>query len=130
MTKGIVYMITCLKSNLRYFGSTTQSLNARKSGHVSNPSKRVKLVLENDCYFFLILEHVTYDDIRELREREKVYIINFSCVNKNIPNNSAKQSWKQWAEKNRLKERQRSQRFRDNNPDYYKNYMEIKKNEI
>lgn len=127
MTNGRIYLITCLETGLNYFGSTKQSLKARISCHESNPSKRVKLVIQSGRYIIILLEEIYFLDIRDLRERERFYIKNIQCVNKNIPNNSQKESWDQWVLLNREKERLRSKKFRLENPDYHRLYREARK---
>ena len=83
---GIVYKITCNKTNKCYYGSTTQSLAKRKSLHKmrSNTSSS-KEIIDGDDWKIETVEDVKYKDKKELLERERYFIDNFECVNKNRP---------------------------------------------
>lgn len=127
MTIGQIYAIVCQTTNLVYFGSTKQLLQNRLKGHISKPTKTSRRVLEHGRFFIVCIEEVNYENIRELRARERFCIKNLPCVNKNIPNNSQKESWDNWRKNNIEKERLRSRKFRQDNPDYHRLYRAAQK---
>ena len=93
--KGKIYKIVCNKSNLVYYGSTTKEyLTQRLVQHRTH----YKMFLDGKCRFmtsYRILENNDFDIILvelypcnskdELQKRERYYIENNICVNKNIP---------------------------------------------
>lgn len=89
-----IYKLVCNNTGLIYYGSTIQPLAQRKSGHKKDHIK----FLNNKCSFmtsFKIIEEGNYDIIlveelscenrEQLESRERFYIDNNICVNKNIP---------------------------------------------
>ena len=91
--KAFIYKIVC-DTGLTYFGSTFNNLDKRLYQHKYNfqrwkEGKYAYLssfkVLENENYKIIAVEEVDVNDKRELHERERFYIENFECVNRNVP---------------------------------------------
>lgn len=91
---GQVYKIECNTTGLRYYGSTTQSLNKRLSGHICSYNSSIQFPerKRNSCSSFKVLENknftiscVEYVDIENLKFRERFHIENNDCVNISIP---------------------------------------------
>ena len=92
---GKIYRIVCNKTSLCYVGSTTydtlaQRLCAHKSAHkkwLIDTKKKCSsfLVLENGDYDIVLIENVKCNSKDELHRRERYWIENMECVNKQIP---------------------------------------------
>lgn len=124
--KGKIYKIVNEDLNLTYYGSTTKKYLASRIAQHKYQSKKCinkfitssKLFSTNN-YKACIVEEIEFENIKQLREREKYYIENFDCVNKQIPNLTKKQTQKKYREKNKdtiksyyqdvLKERRKTQ---------------------
>ena len=78
-----------------YYGSTTKTLNRRLSNHkYEAKSKNVSshILFQNGAIPKIeLIEEVEFDDIKELRERERYYIKNLDCINKDIPGRTQKE---------------------------------------
>lgn len=116
LEKGIIYKITCQKSNKYYIGSTSNKLNNRiaqhkqqykyfLSGMHNNYLSSFEIIKENN-YSVEILEQINYKYRVELLEKEREYIMennnNILCVNIQIPNNSYKTHLKKHTTSNKI----------------------------
>jgi hypothetical protein len=91
---GKIYKIVCDTTNLTYIGSTCESLCNRLGKHAYNYRNYGKnhnryytsyMVLENNNYKIVLLEKNSCNDKTELLARERFYIENNECVNKQVP---------------------------------------------
>lgn len=90
MSFGVVYKVTCNKTGMIYYGSTT-NYNKRMGQHI-NMSKnnrgyygsRTYLIIKEGDYKFDILEHIEGCK-KTLEERERFYIENNECINRQCP---------------------------------------------
>ena len=97
MKFGIIYKIYCpAKPKTRhYIGSTTQKLKTRLSHHRTNLKSYIKGDYHYTCSFHLMkyeidgflvkikkIEKFYYDDVKDLRKREKQIINKLNCQNK------------------------------------------------
>jgi len=84
---GYIYKLICSKTGQEYFGSTTDP-NSRLKVHLSanNPCSSNILINPN----MEILETVQGTK-KDLELKEKNYILNNKCVNKNVPQRSNKE---------------------------------------
>jgi hypothetical protein len=93
---GKIYTIVCNTTGLTYYGSTCEPTLARRlSGHVGKcknfkEGKTKKYVtsfkiLEGGNYTIVLVELFPCDSKMKLHQRERYYIENNECVNKNIP---------------------------------------------
>jgi hypothetical protein len=122
---GQIYKIECRQSGLCYYGSTIQSLDKRLSGHKhsyrlfldkkSNSSITSFKVLEHNDYSITAVEFV---DVRLLKQRERFYIENNTCVNKVIPGRTGKE----WSATFRIKVIGYKAKWRDANREHMKQY--------
>ncbi len=106
--RGKVYQIVCRKSGLKYIGSTSvKYLSQRLALHVHNFRHKVygcctsAKVLEGGDYFIEILEECPCTEKSQLLARERYFIENTECVNKNIAGRSHAESMRAWQIKNR-----------------------------
>jgi hypothetical protein len=85
---GFIYKITDNTNGNKYYGSTTQSVSQRMTGHRFNlktyDSQRCSSfdILKNGDWRYDTVEKFMYDERFELRNREQHYIENNECVNK------------------------------------------------
>lgn len=98
---GKIYKIVCNTTGLVYIGSTCEPTLARRlAGHVLSYKRFLNdkydfttsfKILENSNYEIILLENFPCESKDELRARERWYIENTECVNRNIPNRNAKE---------------------------------------
>lgn len=88
MNKGVIYKI--FKDDLVYFGSTTQKLKKRILSHRNfkkNNTASKKLFFNDDgtkCETqptVEILEEIFFNNVRELHQKENIYIKENKCLN-------------------------------------------------
>jgi hypothetical protein len=104
--KSKIYKIVCNITNQVYYGSSTEQYitsriakhkYANKNlGHHSSSS----IVMENNNYSVIIVEECNVENKFELLQRERYYIENNECVNKNVPNKTQLERLKEWRKKN------------------------------
>jgi hypothetical protein len=108
MKKVNIYCIEDI-NDLKYIGSTTQSLNQRLNNHITkkrndNPITSKKLNLYN-C----IIYELEICDECDRNEREKYWIENTECVNKNKPGGQTEEELREkkkiYTDKNKEKKR-------------------------
>jgi hypothetical protein len=101
-SRGKIYKIVCRKTGLQYFGSTTEPTLARRLVFHVRSFKHWKknnfnfitsfTILEENDYYIELVELVPCSSNDELKVRERFYIQNNECVNKNIPGRT-KEEW-------------------------------------
>jgi hypothetical protein len=125
MNIGYIYKIYDNTNNNVYYGSTIQKLSSRLSGHRRDYKKFLNgngdfitsfKILEYGDYAISLVETVEFNDKIELKARERNYIENNECVNKNLPNRTSKEYRE--ANKDNLKEK---------NKEYYETNKEVNK---
>lgn len=97
---GKIYKITCDENDLVYYGSTTTKLNHRLANHKINYKRFVEgkrnnmtsfdIVKYNSCKIELV-EKYPCSNKYELAKRERYYIENNVCCNKQIPGRTRKE---------------------------------------
>ena len=106
---GKIYKLVCNDTGMTYFGSTAQSTLAKRLGHHRESYKMYKKGMYANCSAFKILENGNYDMIlvedypcerkEQLIARERWYIENNECCNKDIPGRTQKE----WYQDNKEK---------------------------
>lgn len=95
---GRIYCISCRNTGLKYYGSTTLTIQTRLQYHEANYRYHLKNgnrfnssfdVLQNGNYEITEIEQV--EDILQLKQRERHYVQNNVCVNRNIPSRTTKE---------------------------------------
>ncbi len=112
-----IYKIVCNETGLCYFGSTIEKyLSNRMAKHRSCYRKFLNdkkqnitsfKVLEKNNYKISLVETVCCDNVYELRNRERFYIENYPCVNKQIPNQTQAEYMKVYRQTEKGKEIQK-----------------------
>lgn len=84
--KGKIYKITSYQTDEVYYGSCCNTLKKRFSNHKSksNGCASKRITQYEDCIITLV-ENFPCNNKDELKTRERYYIENFDCLNKNIP---------------------------------------------
>jgi hypothetical protein len=110
---GKIYKIVSDKTDMIYIGSTITTLNTRLSNHkVKNTNSKEIFEIDSNPKIILLEEYPCRNK-RELETRERYYIENNDCINKNIPTRSKEESKKEY--RNNHKEY---------NKEYYTNHIE------
>lgn len=90
---GKIYKI--VNGELVYFGSTCNDLRKRffchKSKALSGKGNSSKKLFENEGAKIILVEKFPCNDKMELLKRERYYIENFNCVNKEVPSRTKKE---------------------------------------
>ena len=114
-SKAKIYKIVDNTNDNIYIGSTCQPLRKRLSSHKSKSECRSREIIINSNYDIILIEDYPCLRKEQLHARERYYIENTKCINKQIPGRTKKESQKNWDENNkeRIKE-------------YYEKYKERK----
>ncbi len=99
---GKIYKIVCNVTGKVYIGSTCLPTLAKRLAQHRTPYKRFLdkkkekymtsfKVLENNNYSIILIEEYPCETKDQLLARERYYIENNECVNKNIPNRTMKE---------------------------------------
>ena len=105
-----------------YYGSTQQQVCCRMNDHRKGYKKWKKtnnniyfttsyLIFDHGEYEYATLEKVEFQEIFELRNRERFYIENNKCVNCRIPNRTNKE----WIEANKERFKEKKKVYREAN---------------
>jgi len=114
---GKIYKLTSPSNNLVYYGSTAQQhLSTRIADHVRDYKQYLNnkgaytysfKVLECDDYKYDVIEEYPCNNVQQLKTRERWYIQNNECVNKNIPGRTTPE----WREDNKEYLKQHSKEY-------------------
>ena len=151
---GKIYKLVCNITNKIYYGSTTLKLYKRKVDHVSKYKRFLEKkthyvtsfeIIQGGDFDIVLIENIKCEDKSQLHEREKFYIKNNECVNKNIPGRTVNEYYqdnkvliheqkKEYYEDNKEVIKEQIKEYRENNKDaikeYKKEYYEANKNAI
>ena len=123
-----IYKLVCNNTGLIYYGSTIQPLSQRKSGHKKDYNKYKDnkgtnmtsyKIIEGDNYNIILVENFNCENKEQLRARERYYIENNECINKNIPSRTIKE----YKEANKEKINKQSKDYYNINNDKIKNHQ-------
>lgn len=125
---GKIYRLVCNVTGKQYIGSTCIPLATRLYQHKrlfkNGKSGTSKFVLENNNCNIVLLEDFPCDRKELLLQRERYYIDNMDCINKNIPTRNRHE----WYENNKEKYIERQKLWNNNNKDKLKEYQKTFKN--
>ena len=122
--KSIIYKIYDNTNGDTYYGSTCNELRFRIKSHKSNaraestarPCKSKSIIL-NDDWIYSVVEKFPCETKHELHTRERYWIENNNCVNKQIPTKTQKEYDDERYANNKEEEQKRAR-------DYYNNHKE------
>tara|TARA_B110001452_G_scaffold187421_1_gene157795 strand:- start:549 stop:1262 length:714 start_codon:yes stop_codon:yes gene_type:complete len=125
---GHIYAIwDCEDHNLIYYGSTNMIFEERMKRHKArNNDCSSKQVIERGNYEYAILESYENIDEYDLVERERWYILNKVCVNKNIPHRTKAEYYQD----NKEKFAKQSKEYRQNNKEKFAEYYQENKEKL
>jgi len=83
-SQGKIYKITA--DDMTYYGSTIHALSRRFSRHKINNKTSSKIIMDTGKAIIELVENFPCQSQKELRIRERFWIENNKCVNKQIPN--------------------------------------------
>jgi hypothetical protein len=124
---GKIYKIIDNTNGNVYIGSTTQQLNKRLSEHKSYYNRYLNGkgnnctsfdIIKNNDYRIELIKFVIYKDRIELHQRERYYIENNNCINKNIPLRTDKEYY--------IDNKESKKQYYIDNKEYIKEYNKIK----
>ena len=127
---GKIYKLYSKQQNITYIGSTamyylSQRLATHKGSYKSylnNKSGYVTSfkILECEDYKIELIENYPCANVDQLETRERYYIENNECVNKNIPTRTIAEYNKEYSTKNKDKIKENDKKYRTNNIDKIK----------
>jgi len=142
MKTGYIYKIWSVSNpEMVYYGSTQQQVCSRMNDHKRDYNKWKKtnnrrfftssfLIIDMGEYEYATLESFEFEEKFELRNRERFYIENNTCVNLRVPNRTNKE----WCEENREILREKKKIYAKANKEkfdvYMKQYQEENKEKI
>ena len=133
-TKGKIYRLVCNTTGLQYIGHTTKDyLSQRLVKHIGDYKSWLEgkmnyvtsfIIIEMNNYEMVLIEKYPCISEDELKARERYWIENLECVNKNIPNRTKIE----WTEDNKEKIIEQGKIYREEHKEelkkYYKSYYE------
>jgi len=132
-SNGKIYKIVDNTNGNIYIGSTIKTLDRRLWKHNSDYKRFLQnkthyiysfIILENNNYSIELIENYPCNNKEELEEKEKEYIENNICVNKNIPTQNIKITRKNYIEKNKEYIKNWKQHWYENNKYKYEKIIE------
>ena len=118
---GKIYKLIDNTNGNIYIGSTIQLLSKRKSQHKEYRNSCVsKFIIENGDYDMILIEKYPCESKEELEARERYYIDNTDCINKQLPGRT-NQEWYQ-DNRERLLEKAKNKVKTDERKEYEKEY--------
>jgi len=130
--KSIIYKIYDNTNGNVYYGSTYNLLRVRMNGHKTDAKRNNKcrsqsIILNND-YSYSMIEPYPCNSKQELKTRERYWIENFECVNKQVPGRTDKEYYNDTKEQQAEYRAKNKDRIKKNHADYYaKNKEELNK---
>ena len=153
-TKSKIYKIVCNITGLTYYGSTVNPISKRVSQHrckfkADTLKCSSRQVLVGGDYDYSLVEEFSCENKDQLHRRERYYIENNDCVNKEIPGRTRKEykeqynkehyeqnkdkilaKCKEYYEQNKDKISAQKKEYREQNKDKISEYYEKNKDKI
>lgn len=134
-SKSKIYKLTSSNSNEIYIGSTILDLCKRKAHHIASYKRfllykanyitSIKIIEYGGNIDICLLEEYPCNNKEQLHQKERFYIENNNCVNKNIPTRTPKEydeANKDKDAKYRELNKERAKAYRELNKDKQKEY--------
>ena len=125
-----IYKIVDNTNGNIYIGSTTQTLSRRLAKHRSeyqcflenkNKNKITSFqIIQNSNYEIILLENMNCATKEQLHARERFYIENNVCVNKNIPTRTKKEYMKDYDEEHKQYNKEHKAKYYEKNKECFK----------
>ena len=133
--KAKIYKIYDNTNGNIYYGSTTQKLSYRLTNHRNDykkflDGKRAYVksfdIIQNGDFTISLVEEFEYESKDVIKQKERYYIENNQCVNKQIPGRTKKQyrednreKFKQWKKESYLRNKEKRKEEYHNNKEKY-----------
>ncbi len=117
-----IYKIISLSNpDLIFYGHTCNTLIQRMYAHKNkfNKCTSKKIIEKGDANIELV-EDYPCNNRDEARLREAFYILNYPCINKNVPGRSHKQSFKAYYDKNKEFFQKKNAKYRETHKEYHR----------
>ena len=121
-SKSKIYKVVCDETNLTYYGSTIQPLYKRLSEH-KKKDNNCKTKLMTNPKIYLVVEFPC-ENKEQLLRKEREYIENNECINKQIPLRTTKEYYQDNKEELSLKNKQYRQDNKEQIKQYKKQYIQ------
>ena len=120
-----IYHIVCNLTGETYYGSTVQKISQRMGTH-RKPGKDCcsKPIIERGDYHYGLVEDYKCDNLEQLLMRERYYVDNNDCINKNRPITSKEEKIAQ-QKVYRDNHKEKKKAYREANKDKMKAYYEL-----
>lgn len=139
--KGIIYKIYDNTNGNLYYGSTSQKLSRRIALHraiyKNGGNCSSGEIIKNGDYSYSLVEEVEFENKLILHQRERYYIENFDCINKNIPSRTPKEYLEankerkqEYYQANQKKRQETSRQYYHANKEKVKQYYQANKEKI
>lgn len=117
-------MYKLVGSGMVYYGHTTQKLSARLRGHRAEAktakSGTSKLIVDGGDFEIIWLEDYPCKHVDEARARERWWIENNDCINKQLPGRTKKE----YEESTKERSKTRSKVYAEANKEHIKEYLD------
>jgi len=144
MYSGSIYKIYDNTNGNVYYGSTSERLLGKRLAHHRADCKswcdgkrktgcKSFDIIKNGDYDISLVEKVYYEEKVELHRRERWYIENNECVNKNIPTRTDKEYGKKYREEHKEERIEYNKKYKEEHKDdaaeynkkYYDEHIEV-----
>jgi len=122
-SQGKIYKLECNITNDVYYGSTTKSLSARMSLHKYSRTCTAINIIDRGNYTCKIIEEFPCKNRKELEARERWWIENNVCVNKQVPGRTLQE----WREDNEGYNRKYNEQHKEHIAQKVREYREANK---
>jgi hypothetical protein len=139
MIHGRIYKIFCNETGECYYGSTEQTLSRRLSVHKKDYKSWKKAergyvssykIIERGNFTISLMEEGDFENKDFMKARERHYIENNECVNKNVPNRTKKEYYEANKENIAEQQKQYNEANKEHITEKKKEYYEANKERI
>ena len=131
--KSKIYKIVCNITGETYYGSTTQTLAQRITGHRYGAAKNKyssREIIERGDYYYVLCEECPCENKEQLHAIERKWIDENECINKRIPNRTHDEYYKENEEYFKQKAKENREKNKEAIYERRKQYREKNKEEI
>jgi hypothetical protein len=126
--KGYIYKISSPNIDNIYIGSTIKSLHRRLSLHYTQPANTSKLILDAGDATIELIETIEYNDIKELRSKEREHISSNrdKCVNEKSRYSTSKEQKTEYTTLHKVEKAEYDKEYREKRKDIINKKEECK----
>tara|TARA_E500000305_G_C3996331_1_gene224751 strand:+ start:762 stop:1277 length:516 start_codon:yes stop_codon:yes gene_type:complete len=86
-----IYKIVCNITGETYYGSTTRPLKIRIRHHETQLTSTSRHIINRGNYYYELLEEYPCENKEQLHQRERIYIENNPCINRQTPTRTSQE---------------------------------------